>query len=80
MWLHCGMDWFWFGDTTWRRTDDGPGVETGAGEAAPEEWPVSGQTLYGYATVGDNGVLEYSLEDGTVIATYEQRAGAPGCD
>jgi hypothetical protein len=46
----------------------------------PEEWPVSGQTLYGYATVRDNGVLEYSLEDGTVIATYEQRAGAPGCD
>jgi hypothetical protein len=80
MWLHCGMDWFWFGDTTWRRTDDGPGVETGAGEAVPEEWPVSGQTLYGYATVRDNGVLEYSLEDGTVIATYEQRAGAPGCD
>jgi hypothetical protein len=30
--------------------------------------------------VRDHGVLEYSLEDGTVIARYEERGGAPGCD
>ena len=82
MFVHCGMDWLWFGDTTWRRTDDGPGVETGAGQEAPDDWPLAEQqqTLYGYATVRSDGVLEYSLEDGTVIATYERRSGAPGCD
>ena len=82
MYVHCGMGWLWFGDGTWRRTDDGPGVETGAGQAGPEDWPlVEGQqTLYGYATVRADGTLEYSLEDGTVIATYERREGAPGCD
>ncbi|WP_183099361.1 WD40/YVTN/BNR-like repeat-containing protein [Nocardioides pelophilus] len=82
MYVHCGMEWLWFGDATWRRTDDGPGLETGAGEGAPEGWPlVEGQqTLYGFATVRADGVLEYSLEDGTVIATYQRRDGAPGCD
>lgn len=82
IYVHCGMDWLWFGDATWRRTDDGPGVETGAGEEGPDGWPLADQqqTLYGYATVLDDGTLEYSLEDGTVIATYERRSGAPGCD
>jgi hypothetical protein len=41
---------------------------------------MDGGTVYGYATVGANGVLEYSLDDGTVVATYEQRGNAPGCD
>lgn len=82
MYVHCGMDWLWFADATWRRTDGGPGVETGAGEGAPDGWPlVEGQqTLYGYATVLADGTLEYSADDGTVIATYERRGGAPGCD
>jgi len=82
MFVHCGMDWLWFGNATWRRTDDGPGVETGAGQGAPDGWPPAEaqQTLYGYATVRADGILEYSLEDGTVIATYERRDGAPGCD
>lgn len=82
MFVHCGMDWFWFGEATWRRTDDGPDVETGAGDGPPAGWPLAEgqQTLYGYATVLDDGTLEYSLEDGTVIATYERRGGAPGCD
>jgi len=82
MFVHCGMDWLWFGDATWRRTDDGPGVETGAGQGAPDGWPLveAQQTLYGYATVRADGISAYSLEDGTVIATYERRDGAPGCD
>ncbi len=81
MYVHCGMEWLWFGDATWRRTDDGPGVETGAGQDPPEGWPLAEgqQTLYGYATVRADGTLEYSLGDGTVIATYERRDGAPGC-
>lgn len=82
MFVHCGMEWLWFGGATWQRTDGGPGVETGAGQDAPDGWPLAAgqQTLYGYATVRADGVLEYSLEDGTVIATYERRSGAPGCD
>ncbi|RHW26908.1 hypothetical protein D0Z08_11995 [Nocardioides immobilis] len=82
MYVHCGMEWLWVGDGTWRRTDDGPGVETGAGQGAPEDWPLAEaqQTLYGYATVRADGTMEYSLEDGTIIATYERRNGAPGCE
>ncbi len=79
MYVHCGMTWFYFGDTTWRRTDNGPGVETGAGDQAPEGWPLVGQVLYGYATLTDTDELEYSLDDET-IATYRRADGAPGCD
>ena len=80
MYVHCGMDWFWFGDDTWRRTDDGPGLETGAGDEPDQEWPVKDQMIFGFATVDAGGVLEYSIGDGQVIASYERAAGAPGCD
>lgn len=81
LYTHCGIEWLWFGDTTWRRTDDGPDYETGAGDGAPEGWPVpeDGGSVYGYATVREDGVLEYTSDDGTVLATYEERRGAPGC-
>lgn len=79
MYLHCGMDWFWFGDGTWRRTDGGPDVETGAGDGWPEDWPMHGQMLYGYAELTDADHLEYVVED-EVVATYERADGAPGCD
>ncbi|WP_154402896.1 sialidase family protein [Nocardioides speluncae] len=75
--VHCGMDWFWLGETTWRRTDAGPGLEAGA--EATADWPVSGQMIYGYATVQADGLLEYSIDGGEVIATYERASGAPGC-
>lgn len=78
MYVHCGMDWFWFGDGTWRRTDDGPDVETGAGDEGPGGWPLVGQVLYGYATLIDADHLEYSFDDG-VVATYRRADGAPGC-
>ena len=81
LYLHCGMGWLHLGDRPWQRTDDGPDVETGAGDPAPEGWPVSGQTLYGYATLGADGVVSYTDAEGGLIATYE-RTGArpPGCD
>ena len=79
MYVHCGMTWFWFGDATWRRTDDGPDVETGAGDGPPAGWPLVGQVLYGYAVRTDADHLEYSLGD-EVIATYQRADGAPGCD
>jgi hypothetical protein len=68
LYTHCGVDWLFFADRSWHRTDDGP------------DFGMDGGTVYGYATVGANGVLEYSLDDGTVVATYEQRGNAPGCD
>lgn len=82
LYTHCGIDWVWFGDTTWRRTDDGPDYETGAGDEAPDGWPVppDGGNVFGYATVLGDGTLEYTDEDGSVLATYEERSGAPGCD
>ncbi|GAB2874506.1 WD40/YVTN/BNR-like repeat-containing protein [Nocardioides pacificus] len=79
MYVHCGMDWFWFGDGTWRRTDDGPDVETGAGDDPPEGWAVVGQVLYGHATLTDADHLDYSFGD-QVVATYRRAEGAPGCD
>jgi len=36
--------------------------------------------VYGFATVSEDGALEYSLDDGTVVATYQQNDNAPGCD
>lgn len=83
LFTHCGVDWIYsFGDSSWHRTDAGPDYETGAGDDVPDGWPVpeGGGGVYGYATVRDDGVLEYTTEDGTVLATYERRAGAPGCD
>lgn len=68
LYTHCGVDWLFFADRSWHRTDDGPDFGSDAG------------MVYGFATVDEQGVLEYSLADGTVVATYEQRGNAPGCD
>lgn len=80
LFVHCGMDWLYLGDRAWRRSDDGPDLETGAGDPADPTWPVAGQTIFGYATLGDDGVVDYSIGDGEVIATYEQtKQQPPGC-
>jgi hypothetical protein len=81
LFLHCGMEWLYLGNRPWQRTDGGPDVETGAGDAPDDRWPVSGQTLFGYATLGQDGVVSYTDGDGRLIATYE-RTGVqpPGCD
>jgi hypothetical protein len=68
LYTHCGVDWLFFTDRSWHRTDDGPDFGGDSG------------IVYGYGTVGADGVLEYSLEDGSVVATYEQQGNAPGCD
>ncbi|HET9420343.1 MAG TPA: hypothetical protein VFO49_04340 [Nocardioides sp.] len=68
LYTHCGVDWLFFADRSWHRTDDGPAFGTDSG------------MVYGYATVGADGVLEYSLDDGIVVATYEEQDDAPGCD
>jgi hypothetical protein len=80
LYVHCGMDHLFLGDSVWRRTDDGAGVETGGGDEPPADWPVAQQTVFGYATLVEPDVVEYSLEDGEVVATYAPVARAPGCD
>lgn len=83
LYVHCGMDWLYLGGTPWQRSDDGPDVETGAGDEPAEDWPMAGQTIYGFATLTDGGVVEYSIggPDDEVIATYERtKVRPPGCD
>lgn len=79
MYVHCGMGLYRFGEQWWVRTDDGIDVETGAGDEVPEEWGSNGQLLLGFATLIDPDHLEYSLADGTVIATYEKSDQGVGC-
>lgn len=81
LYVHCGMDWLYLGGEHWQRTDDGPDVETGAGQSAEDGWPVAGQTIYGFATRVEVDVVEYTIGDGEVIATYgPAREEPPGCD
>ncbi len=80
LYIHCGMDWLYLGGDAWRRTDDGPDVESGAGDPGDPDWPIAQETIFGYATLVDD-VVEYSLPDGEVIATYERsRQQPPLCD
>jgi hypothetical protein len=81
LYVHCGMDWLYLGDHAWRRSDDGQEVETGAGDEPDETWPVAQQTIFGFATLNEEGVIEYSIGDGEVIATYSRvDKQPPGCD
>lgn len=81
LYIHCGMDWLYLGEQAWQRTDDGPDVETGAGDAGDPTWPIAQQTIFGYATLRPDGVVEYSIGDDEVIATYERTSRRPpGCD
>jgi hypothetical protein len=78
--LHCGMDWLYLGDQAWQRVDGGGEVETGAGDEIPAGWPVAQQYLFGYATLTSQNRLEYSLDDGEVVATFALTgAEPPGC-
>jgi hypothetical protein len=81
LYVHCGMDWLYLGEQAWRRSDDGPDVETGAGDEVDEAWPVAQQTIFGFAALTDEGVVEYTIGDGEVIATYAKvEEQPPGCD
>ena len=73
------MDWLYVGGQAWQRTDDGPDTETGAGDDIPDDWPVAQQTIFGYATLVNDDLIEYSIGDGEVISTYAP-ATQPGCE
>ena len=77
----------WTGSTSATRPGSGPTADPTSrpvqGTSSPQGWPLVGQTIYGYATLSDPGVVEYSIggDDDEVIATYEKTgAQAPGCD
>ena len=75
------MDWLWLGGEAWQRTDTGPNVETGAGDEIDPDWPVAQQTIFGFATLTADDVVEYTLADGALIATYRPaRTEPPGCE
>lgn len=81
LYIHCGMDWLYLGGEPWQRTDDGSDTETGAGDEVPDHWPVAQQTIFGFATMVSDDLIEYSLTDGEVIATYAPATvEPPGCD
>lgn len=75
--IHCGMEWLYLGEQPWKRTDRGDGVETGAGDPIPDDWPAAQQTIFGFATLTDADHLEYSIGGGQVIATYERAGERP---
>ncbi|HMG42009.1 MAG TPA: sialidase family protein [Acidimicrobiales bacterium] len=81
LYIHCGMEWLFVGDEPWQRTDDEPDTETGAGAGVPDDWPVAQQTIFGFATLVGDEVVEYSIGDGEVIATYAPATeDPPGCE
>jgi hypothetical protein len=80
LYVHCGMDWLYIAGEPWRRTDDGINVETGAGDQAPAGWPIAQQAIFGFVTLVDDDLIEYSIGDGQVIATYAPATEEPpGC-
>ena len=47
----------------------------------PDDWPVAQQTIFGFATLVGDEVVEYSIGDGEVIATYAPATeDPPGCE
>jgi hypothetical protein len=83
LFIHCGMDWLYLGEEPWQRTDGGEDTETGAGDPYPEDWPVAREAILGFATLQDDGTVEYSIgpdDDPEVIATYgPPTEEPPGC-
>jgi hypothetical protein len=81
LYIHCGMDWLYVGAEAWHRTDTGPDTETGAGDEIPDNWPVAQQAIFGFVTLVEDDLIEYSINDAEVIATYAPSTQQPpGCD
>lgn len=83
LFIHCGMDWLYLGGEPWQQRD-GPDTETGAGDPVDPDWPVAQQTIFGFATLTEDDIVEYSIgpaDQPEVIATYERPTEQPpGCD
>jgi hypothetical protein len=73
LYIHCGMSRL--GELNARQWELVEGSaryrpETGAGDPIPEGWPVVDQTILGFVTLVAPDRIEYSLDDGEVIAAY----------
>lgn len=84
LYIHCGGDFLAeFNGTSWglSQAPAGHTPETG-GVGVREGWPVAGQSILGFVTLVARDRIEYSLEDGTVIAVYEPipESEVLGCD
>ena len=77
LYIHCGMEWLYLGDQPWQRTDGGAETETGAGQAPPDDWPVAQQTIFGFATLTDEGTVEYSIGPTTTPRSSPPTPGPP---
>jgi hypothetical protein len=70
---HCGYRWTSADDRLWQL--DGEEVYD-----FPDDWPANGDLVYAYVTLVAEDRLEFSLEDGEVIATFSPATEpAPGC-
>lgn len=78
LYIHCGVDQLYeVNGRTWRRSDDGPDVETGAGEGGSDDWPIAQQAIFGFVTLVEDDLIEYSIAGGEVIATYVPTSAEP---
>lgn len=75
--IHCGMEWLYVGGEPWQRADDSPDTETGGGDDVPSHWAVAQQTIFGFVTLVADDLIEYSIGDGEVIATYAPATQTP---
>ena len=84
LFLHCGIKYLGkFNGKAWALDSASAPInpEIGAGETPPAEWPVAGQTLYGYITLVEPSTIEYSLPSGEVIAEFHPTSAPPElCD
>ncbi|MBW3605555.1 MAG: hypothetical protein KY460_11735, partial [Actinobacteria bacterium] len=54
--------------------------ERGRSYAVPDGWPVARETIFGYATLVGDDLIEYSIGDGEIIATCAPATeDPPGC-
>ncbi|TYL45994.1 hypothetical protein FXB39_15955 [Nocardioides sp. BGMRC 2183] len=80
LFTHCGIERTWFGEQTWRRTDDGSRAGPRSWTGAPKGWPAAAGYVYGYATLEGDGSMTYTDGEGEVLATYEPARRPFFCD
>jgi hypothetical protein len=75
--VRCGMEWIEAGGRSWRRSDDGPEVKTEDPADIPSDWPHAQLRVLGFVTLVEEDLIEYSIGDDEVIATYEPTTEEP---
>ncbi|MFV1990478.1 MAG: hypothetical protein ACC652_07040 [Acidimicrobiales bacterium] len=70
---HCGINRLGEFNGAWWYVN---GSE-GAGPRIQQDWPIAGETLYGMATLVDANTIEYSIDEGEIIAIYKSSTEAP---